>query len=754
MREQRNSLLPILMIISLMTAIGGITALDGRKANAAPGQLSPTVVTASTVITPFQPNIRLGGRAVAVTVHPANYQVAISASESGGLFKTTDFGFTWEHLDALLPFRMADVRFSPDNGNVVLATTLASSTDANRGGIWRSDTGGTTWVRPEQPSCNAGGSAWGIAFMPGTTSVYVGTDCGVAVSHDLGIHWTLLDPDANLAPFGVYAIVAHNNLVDICSFKGHYRLNTVSGAWTSRNDNSPRCIPGFTHAIDVSPFEADVLFMTTLDYRLSETDNGGQTWTPLNTPAPPHPNRIPFVRAHRPAASDLGEVEVFFGNGIDLYYQICPNTTNPDQTRCSTLAIAWARRSIDHFDPADLAYEGVGHVCPALLATDGGMHKTDDCGATWTVTGGGVNGFNALQIYEVTGQVHPDHTDLYFGSHDNDLWASPDSGATWPNRIHFEGGFLQIPHTSPTHEGQIITGFNCGDCINFWAPAHFDGVSNTRGNPWNNPTDVVYGNPWLIERGVYVQYAPLRAGSGTVLYLTTNAGATWASRAVVFESLYGTKANIAGPPANPTIYTTIYKGPNQIGLIKITGVRSESGTPKVIRADGDLVNIGTYSPGDGAWIVAAVVGVNPADPQHLIVADAGADQIKVSHDGGAHWMLDNQLTDLITAHHQLPFDTPGCSGSNACTQASVIAFDPTDSRRILVGTEAAGIIASLDGGLTWTKIPDSEKVTAITSFFFDEERDQIIFSSYGRGLWKLRGLPAASFNAYLPLIRR
>src|SRR5712692_586347 len=66
----------------------------------------PSAVADPPSVTPFQPEIPWGGRTVAVDVSPANAAVAIAASDSGGLFQTTDSGATWSHIDSLQPFRM------------------------------------------------------------------------------------------------------------------------------------------------------------------------------------------------------------------------------------------------------------------------------------------------------------------------------------------------------------------------------------------------------------------------------------------------------------------------------------------------------------------------------------------------------------------------------------------------------------------------------------------------------------------------
>src|SRR5262249_38527549 len=184
----------------------------------------------------FQPNVKWGGRTVAIDVSPANTAVAIAASESGGLFSTADSGANWSHIDTLQPFRMSDVKFAPSNPNVVIASAVADSRTTNAGGIWRSADGGATWQKPatSNPPCSSRASTWGIAFAPGGNDVYVGTDCGVAVSHDLGATWT------HVSLSQTFSIAASpEGIVDTCSTDGHHRSTNNGGAFGAAHPIGP-----------------------------------------------------------------------------------------------------------------------------------------------------------------------------------------------------------------------------------------------------------------------------------------------------------------------------------------------------------------------------------------------------------------------------------------------------------------------------------------------------------------------------------
>ncbi len=709
-------------------ASGGVRKLPGNESWMS--NVPPPPPPDPPSVTPFQPNVKWGGRTIAVTVSPANTATAIAASESGGLFLTTDSGATWSHIDSFPPFRMSDVKFAPSNSQIVVASAWADSRTTNGGGIWRSVDGGVTWQKPatSNPPCSTRASTWGISFAPNAADVFVGTDCGVAVSHDLGATWTHVAANPSGINRVVWGVAAQSGgIVDVCGSDGHHRSTNSGGIWTAAVA-AGACSYGVTvHAIADSPLESNVLFVAASATALMESDDGGVTWTNLTPPT--GASRPPWVKTHLSSDGNASHFDVYFGSGLQVVRQTCTNTGGPG-LRCST---TWTNVSVDHADQNDLAFSTSSN-CAQFIVSDGGVHKTSDCGANWTMTGTGNSGYNALQLYEVGGQVHPSHTDLYMGTQDNDIWASGDNGVTWATDICCEGFFFQVSHSSPSDAGQTVTGVDCFGCGNFETTAHFSGFSN-----WPNPAGTVTGNPFLVGPGEYVQFNQPTPPSNT-LNLTTNTGGSWAAATTVAQSLSG-RPYVSGPSASPTIYQAITKPSSLVGLIKITGVGT--GTVTVADADTGLNNIGGYCMGFQTFVCPTVFGVDPNNPLHVIAVDSGTNQMKITIDGGATWTPDPVLTTLVTGNGQFLFSDP-----NFGITAHVIAFDPSNGNRILVGTEANGIIASLDGGQTWGPMFQSSQVPAITSFFFDEVQNTILVSSYGRGLWKLSIVPRATALAY------
>jgi hypothetical protein len=129
-----------------------------------------------------------------------------------------------------------------------------------------------------------------------------------------------------------------------------------------------------------------------------------------------------------------------------------------------------------------------------------------------------------------------------------------------------------------------------------------------------------------------------------------------------------------------------------------------------------------------AWYM--VYGVDPNNPDNLIIADVETDQMKISHDGGQHWHVNHELTDLVTERGTYDFR------ESYFPIVHSIAFDPNDSCQVYVGTAQTGIFRSTDGGHHWKVIKDTKQIGNLSSFHFPPS-GPILVSTYGRGLWQL-----------------
>lgn len=666
-----------------------------------------------------QPYPVASGRVVAVAVNPRNSNRAIAASFSGGLFRTADGGLTWNHVNGFVPNRLWDVSYNPIKPRVIIATVQVDTQVRSGIGIWRSKDGGRSWTHTGVNRSCGRVPGRDISFGP-RQNVFVATDCGVAVSRNGGRTWSF--------PTGVpqaWSVVSQPGsgypanpsavIVDACGSGGIYRSTDRGASWTQR----PAPPFGlFTCSIAPSPFEPQVLFAAS-GSQAWESDNAGSTWTKI-ADIGFNPGRRPFVRTSRTQGAPSGTFRLFFNPGADLKQMSC--ATGGPGLRCTgTPTPAFA----GHHDPGDIAFRttrpNVG--CPWLETNDGGVYRTVDCGATWSPA---FVGFGALQIYDLAGTVHPSHTDLYLGTMDNELWASANGGVTWPNHVSSEGFFLEAPHATPT-DGQTVVGQRCAfsppfpPCPTFFANGSNGGSHFEAGNSvpfWVDPPS---------GRGVAYALAPEKfvEVAGSVVYVGISG--SWPVSAPLPSGLSLSTEGFVG---GGTAYFVSSLPGGAASLARVSGLLGP--TPAVTATNVGPGNLDFWTPDDAPWIQPHILGVDPSNPMHLIAPDRATRTMRVSTNGGASWQADATLTRLVTDNGRLSFDNPFVN-----SQVHVIAFDPTNARYILVGTEASGIIASRNRGTTWFRVPHSRRIPAISDFFFDEREGFAFVSTYGRGLWKL-----------------
>jgi hypothetical protein len=470
----------------------------------------------------FEPDTTFGGRAVAVTRSPSDTSRAITAAETGGLFRSTDSGLSWTHIAAFPMFRMEDVTYDPGDASIVIATTQYDGRVTSRAGIWQSTDGGTSWARAVvQYTCTTTPNAWGIGTVDGADThrkIFVANDCGVAYTNDSGATWTNQDPTGAIGT-GFFDVAAVRTGPDTarayaCGPSGVYTA-TVSGTaapvWTAASTVNPAAVNDRCQ-ISVSPRNANVVFLTNRNAgaRVYESDDSGATWTDLNGPLAN--NRPAFVVTGRPLDGDATHFELYWGNGVLAFRQHCtangtaaldcpvapdtnctdaadddgdqmvnegcppvgPDTNldgSPDAensgsvpSQCKNAADDDGDATVNDGCPVMERFDNGTHVdatdvtrdlavaasgCPTLIANDGGIGRSSNCGASWVDSNAGMR---ALQIFNVFGTVRgpgATETDIYFGTMDNSWWMTLDNGGSWSNAGCCEGYLGQVDRRVP-----------------------------------------------------------------------------------------------------------------------------------------------------------------------------------------------------------------------------------------------------------------------------------------------------------------
>jgi hypothetical protein len=751
----------------------------------------------SITINPVQMNINAGGRAVAVTVNPAYSLEAIVASESGGLWRTTNGGDSWSRIASLKMFRITDVAYapsSPPGQTIVIAIGYADGHNPNTGTLWRSTNNGVDWSQPDldpgpgDPThrpCREIYSAYSLSFQGSTGRVYIGTDCGVAFSQDWGANWqhhTLFNPWGRTEP--IHSVAAQPSTgVSVCSDFGYrFAPNLEDFGGYSNPPSSHGC--SSSRSLAISPLQPDVVYLTNwvdnppgergiCNALFENTNNGAATWNRISDIMCSPGSRAPWVYTILPRSVLTADYEIYFGSSYRLIRNVCSQgSTDP---RCNSTG--WQELTGGQTDRNGLAFNSTSH-CPMYQVTDGGIERPVDrnnastCGSAWRTDGIPSTGYSALQIYDMASTRLPEHVDLYAGLQDNGIWASADGGVSWPNGCGVEGGFLQVAPTALIHDGLYVTyrGFNWNN--NAMTYPHFGGCPES-GQPW--PADLIWHSP----SGVRNFHAPMRASlnptgqtyvqwneaiTGTYqLNSTYNKSLDWiAVTSSSIEPFLPPQISIADDRV--IVYQAYLRGwlssgDENFGLRRISGLDVFGNLTYPVTttlADSDLGSIGSFCLGEGTFVCPLTWGVDRRNPNNLLAADigeggsigGGPGSMKISLTGGVSWNTQTQLTSLVTNGGEyrlyIPRDQVRDEPTGSRTQVHAIAYNPLVRNHILVSTETLGIFQSYNGGTTWEPITGTEQIPAISSFSFlppgADHRLWFYVSTYGRGAWKV-GVP-------------
>jgi len=745
-----------------------------------------------------------GGRVNGLATVAGSNSIFYAASEWGGIYKTFDGGLTWTRLDDHNPNGAWDVEVNPGAVNRVYATSKYDGRTTSIAGINVSYDSGVTWNHVAWPPAGTNCafdnvddelSGFGIAVDPDDhDDVYIGTNCGLAVSDDGGFGWDIIQPD----PFAendwiIDVVVHHGGIIDICGFRGHQRSDDGGLTWSAPSVD----LPGGWCSIDASPDESDVIFAT-VGEDVYESDNGGVSWTNLGTPDSGRQGRIPFVEVNNRAgdAFDLwyGDIRLFrgecTGNAAGLR---CPMAWDdiPDPW---SLPAGWNgpfTRSVGgHDDVGDIVFDVTAgdDACPEVFSSDGGVYYNTDTTSpgchdpNWeqpTITPHG------LWLWAMEGVDKPgaDMEDMYFGLQDNGTFGSTDAGATlpaWNNRDCCDGfdfaaddsnalhtvccgsprankmyrgnpGLTSTPEINTYPADGLLPGFRFPDITDTFGQDKYivltvdcmypDGIDNDGDGDIDEPDEVQGGCTGANN------------GDGGI-YVTDDVTAS----PIVWTELEDDTAPVEPPTG----------GDDKICAVKAA---VDGGTPifyvQVGRCDGRARDelwrfVGTNPSGDEWTLVnlpdtwLSIFDVDPNDPERLFIAsfpNPGDPRMMLTEDGGASWTAMPELDDLMIGGGDFKMRTRrGANGPQRFSgyrQPSMVAFDEEDENILAAGGWDSGVFLSTDRGDDWVRVTDPDSTGGAIphlpqpryAYFDHDETGGTVIDMYvgtrGRGVWRV-----------------
>ena len=715
------------------------------------------------------------------------YGAGVLISRDGGATWTKDNTFvnvtsgtpsviTPESATAAGPFIGAiSVDPATSGASQVLLAAVQGISNQAHSGIWRSTDGGADWTLipatsyspalpaqfdfgtgvafdPNDPTGNTAYAALGIPFCTGANNTCDQSgspelDNGVYKSTDGGITWTLLS-SLDTAVTNAGLAVSNYGRITIAVGPSSNNLPTGTELVVSIANIAPATSTN-------AGSSADLL-------GIFKSTNGGQTFSPVTTPAPFCNDQCFYDMAV--AISPANANVIFLGGGPAATGKDANgNSVSPvcgqflsDQGISTVIESAdggtsWTDVSCDnasgtfiHVDTHAFAFAPGGTI---YTGNDGGVWSsanvisTSPGGQTWS----NLNNSLSLTQFYPGNSIHPSNPEIGFaGAQDNGMQMFTGQLGWTDTNSCGDGGWTAIDPSTPS---TVYTTCEAIGQLGTLLKNQEDGTGVQFGANWIAlDTPAIDGdNTDFVPPLVLDPTTPQNVYFGTDrVWQSTNGGLSWTAISTTLPSLPSSSGATCGggicvittlavaPNSSNTIYVgadtgQIFDSTNATGAVPTFNEIDQSNMP------GRTVTQIAVGPTNSQIAFATFSGFSSCPASGSTPACDGLGHVFMTLNGGGAWTnIDGNLPD---------------------TPVNDIVIDPNDltEQTLYVATDV-GVFVTTTGGTSWSELATGLPHVECTSLKLNNTARVLRVGTHGRGDWDLQlpGLPASALTGISP----
>jgi len=603
-----------------------------------------------------------------------------------GMYKTQNGGKTWQHIGLDDAGQIARIQIHPQNPDLVYAAVLGNIFGPNTTrGVFRSNNGGNTWEK--------------VLYLSDTTGAV-----------DLAMHPT--NPEVLYAGFW-RAERKPWTFIDGGKEGGLYKTTNGGSTWEKITDGLPTGVVGRI-GIAISPANPDRIWVQqeAMDEKqggLFRSDNGGESWEKVNYERKLRQRAWYYSRIF----ADPQDENTLYALNVDFFKSVDGGK-------------AFQEIAVPH---GDNHYLWINPYDPQTMVqtNDGGANISVNGGETWSTQ------FNqpTAEFYRVSVD-HQFPYRLYGAQQDNSTISVPSRpmGDITPKQHWYsigggESGHIAVDPRNPNivyagnYIGQIDrVDLSSGHSRNIVAyPQMHDGVAprNIRYRfQWNAPIRLSPHNPDVLYH------------CSQFVHRSTDGGQSWETISPDLTTNQDAYHDIPGGPiqhdhTGVELYTTIFsfeESPHEAGVLwagsddgllhisRNNGETWEDITPSTMPKEGTIntIALSAHAPGR-AFLAVYKYRENDFSP-YIFRTD----------NYGQNWQLLTNGQNGIPSNHFV----------------RVVREDPKRKGLLYAGTEF-GMYLSFDDGKNWQPFQRNLPVTPITDMLIHE--NDLVMATQGRSFW-------------------